>query len=521
MALHLTRNYPNLDASDFDVPAMLKQARAIHEFSNQPADQSEYWIMDICEILAFQLEDGSFAVTGNYHMPSDARVDFIYRPSYDCCQALIKTFLMLSNSPDNKMAIDKKDIDSRGNDEPHSAEFISRIERALKSGLSFCCTRNLEGHGIDGLSQQIEAMQGFIDAGVLDLMKINRWICPEFFDLIERIAESYSKRLEVADIYDGWHVRHAEDYTSIARAFGFSTGIKVFIYGTLMSGMRNAGYAEHLPHLGSAWLDGYTLYNLGRYPGIRKSEECTHQNSTVFGELVEVEIDDFLKMNELEGEGVLYKSTKVTVDTPTGPKDALTYVYLHDVEPSNEIPVYLQPYTNYIRLRNELVWYVAYGSNLKHERFMHYLQGGSCPLNGRTYSGCSDPTAPIATMPLEIPYDIYFGNDSSSWGGGVAFLDTSKPGRAYARAYLITRKQYEEIHAMEGSGSNWYHNDVVLDEYAGIPMQTFSNLTRRPYRQPAEPYLAVLRAGLEEAFPQLAPVDIETYLSSALSRQSP
>lgn len=518
MALHLTRKHFDIEAFDFDVSAMLEQAQLIHKLCNQPANKTEEWINGIREILAFQLEDGSFSVTDNYHMPSDARVDFIYHPSYDCCQALIKALLVLSKSVDNTLSDKGAATGSRNYDASLSIELIPRIEQALRSGLSFCCGRNLEGHGIEGLSDQIETMNGFIAAGAVELMKSNRALCPDFFNLIERIAESYSSRLRVADVYDGWQGCHADEYAMIANAFGLPTGIAIFVYGTLMMGMRNAGHVEHLPHLGQAWLNGYTLYNLGRYPGIRKSNKIAHRNNVVFGELIEVEFDDLRKINELEGEGTLYKLTKVKVDTHMGPKDALTYVYLHDVEPNAEIPPFLQPYSNYVRRRSELVWYVAYGSNLKYERFMHYLQGGRCRFNGRTYPGCLNSAAPIAIMPLEIPHDIYFGNNSGSWNGGVAFLDPSKPGHTYGRAYLITLEQYEELRAMEGSSASWYPDEITLGEYADIPVRTFTNAADRPRRDPSESYLAVLREGIEETFPQLDVESVDAYLSSALSR---
>ena len=75
----------------------------------------------------------------------------------------------------------------------------------------------------------------------------------------------------------------------------------------------------------------------------------------------------------------------------------------------------------------DLIWYVAYGSNLSSRRFKRYLD----QMPGQ-------PLIPESKA-FSIPYNIYFDRESSTWGGGgVAFLDPTKEGFAYGRAYLLT-----------------------------------------------------------------------------------
>ena len=65
---------------------------------------------------------------------------------------------------------------------------------------------------------------------------------------------------------------------------------------------------------------------------------------------------------------------------------------------------------------DEKVWYVCYGSNMLRARFEIYITGGICEYNGKKYKGCKDTTLPTCSIPCEIPYNMYLGNNSSSWG---------------------------------------------------------------------------------------------------------
>ena len=93
------------------------------------------------------------------------------------------------------------------------------------------------------------------------------------------------------------------------------------------------------------------------------------------------------------------------------------------------------PTPDYAKLAKTHIWYVCYGSNLTWDRFKYYVQGGLCPFNGREYPGCADKTAPVESRAVHVPFDLYFGGSAQIWeGGGVGFLDASRPGDALARA---------------------------------------------------------------------------------------
>lgn len=165
--------------------------------------------------------------------------------------------------------------------------------------------------------------------------------------------------------------------------------------------------------------------------------------------------------------------------------------------------------------RQDLVWYACYGSNLLLERFLHYLQGGVCRFNGRTYEACRNPAPPMDSRPFAIPFDMYFGFHSDSWdNGGVSFLDASRPGSALGRVHLITKEQLEHVHEQECRDPDWYDLTVELGTLDGIPVRSFTNHTRKDAKQPSAGYLNVIRLGLRETYPQMDDRAIDRYLFS-------
>ena len=171
---------------------------------------------------------------------------------------------------------------------------------------------------------------------------------------------------------------------------------------------------------------------------------------------------------------------------------------------------------------DEAVWYVAYGSNLYQERFSCYLSGGRPRGGARTYPGCRDPRPPRDSRPVTLPGGIYFALTSLTWGGGMAFYDPELPGRAAARAYLVTRGQFCDVMAQEMRrdagrdldltevletgrqvlGPGRYETVVKVGERDGHPMLTFTSpvgADRAELNAPTAPYLTMLGRGLREA----------------------
>ena len=175
-----------------------------------------------------------------------------------------------------------------------------------------------------------------------------------------------------------------------------------------------------------------------------------------------------------------------------------------------------------LRPGHQLVWYVSYGSNMCADRLATYLQGGRPPGSSRTYPGARDPQPPRVDAAVWLPGGIYFAGQSSVWTGGIASYDPRLPGRAPARAYLLTLGQFsdvaaQEMHAAPGTdldlaavladgravvGPGRYQTLLCVGNRGGDPLLTFtcSNaLAAAQTTRPVAAYLRMLAAGLAEA----------------------
>lgn len=171
---------------------------------------------------------------------------------------------------------------------------------------------------------------------------------------------------------------------------------------------------------------------------------------------------------------------------------------------------------------NGLVWYVSYGSNMSAERFHYYIHGGRPPGAARTYPGARDRMLPRVSKAVWLPGGVYFATESPVWGGGRAFYDPTIPGKAAARAFLITAQQFSDVAAQEmyrepGAelniadvitagrvevGSGRYETLVYVGQNERAPMLTFTapwGIGDIPLLSPSDRYLRMLGHGLRDA----------------------
>ena len=449
-------------------------------FNEDPDFKDIIWQKNFNTILDFQDDDGSFKLFDSFKLPSDARVDFCYIPTYLCTATLIKAFLTDSN------------------------EFTPKSKLGLFKGLEASCARNLRGHGYEAFKGQIEAINIFIKAGLNEFIDLYPDLCPEFSEMIKKIISDFKDRESQENFLGPWGESYEDEIKSINEYFSQR---KVFVYGTLMSGEGNHGYLDGSTCLGKAFIEGYDMYNVGWYPAIVPGD------SLVIGELYQVPIEDIPSIDALEGEGSLYAKRCETVTYADGKTTfALVYVYLRDVSSLERIPAWGEDY----------VWYVSYGSNMLRERFLCYIEGGSYE-GSRYHPPCDDTTLPIAVKAIEVPFDMYFGNYSASWqNGGVSFLDTTRRGNALAVAYLITKDQFRHVSCEENSGRcprkgyEWYEDIISLGRMDGFEVKTITNNNLRDYNEPSEAYWDTLLKGIKENWPEKSDGEIEAYLRNCI-----
>jgi len=169
----------------------------------------------------------------------------------------------------------------------------------------------------------------------------------------------------------------------------------------------------------------------------------------------------------------------------------------------------------------DLVWYVAYGSNLASQRLRYYLVGGR-PLGGRrTYVGARNQSEPLLTRPVELSGGLRFAGQSLAWGGGIAFYDPhAANGRVRARAYLLEHTQVSDVVAQETRrppaidldlvaarvhescrlGGSAYDLALRLEDLDDRPAMTITSSTAAEPTAPSPAYLGWICRGLYEAF---------------------
>ena len=100
---------------------------------------------------------------------------------------------------------------------------------------------------------------------------------------------------------------------------------KVFVYGTLLTNERNHYLIEDSKLINKGYVEGFYMFNLGRYPGIQKG------NGRILGEVYEVDENTLSKLDILEEEGVMYQ--KILVDVTLDNQETITaYVYEYILE---------------------------------------------------------------------------------------------------------------------------------------------------------------------------------------------
>ncbi|HEY5587798.1 MAG TPA: gamma-glutamylcyclotransferase family protein [Candidatus Paceibacterota bacterium] len=284
--------------------------------------------------------------------------------------------------------------------------------------------------------------------------------------------------------------------------------IRLFVYGTLLKGnSKHEKFLSGARFAGYFIADGFQLYDFGSYPLIIQNEI-----DKIRGEMYIVDSDILEKLDISEEKANLFSRKLIRVINDNDEvQEAYVYVYNKDV--SNTVKVSSDNQPSAALKRNDYVWYAAYGSNLIYERLIIYIKGGKCKFNGVTYGGCRNKSLPKDTRPVTIPYKMYYGNESSPWGsGGISFLDTLSRGQSLGRMYLITEEQFEDISKQEGHEEELYNQSLSLGEYNGVEIVTITNKNERPYHNPCDKYLGVLRMGIKETYPDMSDFEVMKYL---------
>lgn len=172
------------------------------------------------------------------------------------------------------------------------------------------------------------------------------------------------------------------------------------------------------------------------------------------------------------------------------------------------------------------VWYACYGSNIREERFLCYINGGTPSGALRNFTGCSDKSQPRKSRTIRIDHEMYFAKKSPTWnGGGICFLKPKKDisANTLGRTYLINSGQFIDLVKQELK----FEGDLVIDfeelvkngnyncmsdgryglllylgEIDGAPVVTFTSeiFLEGEINQPDQEYLLTIIRGLRDIY---------------------
>ena len=170
-----------------------------------------------------------------------------------------------------------------------------------------------------------------------------------------------------------------------------------------------------------------------------------------------------------------------------------------------------------------LVWYLGYGSNILDERFHCYITGGQPTGSDKSYSGCRDQTLPKDNKSTTINHELYFAKESPTWkSGGVGFIriDSNNLATTFARMYLVTKQQLENIAKQETSSTDfltinfeeailngntilktpsWYGKLLYLGKDKDYPVFTLTNENNLTTTiKPSVEYLQTIIKGIQQ-----------------------
>lgn len=129
-------------------------------------------------------------------MPTDARCDFVYQPTY----LIVQTMLCGVNEHPRLLAL-------------HEVRCI------LEKGLNACTGRGLEGAGFDGMSELLQNLRSFMAVGTVEILANCPDLSPEFTGLFRRrINQLYSDIKNGTCVYD-WNHDYTDDMRAVLKLF--------------------------------------------------------------------------------------------------------------------------------------------------------------------------------------------------------------------------------------------------------------------------------------------------------------
>ena len=151
-----------------------KLAHDLHMLENEKQDEwsvySYFYALSCCaEPLKKNTNMRFLGLAAPESMPSDARVDYFYRPTYLATAFMMKAVLLYPSLMDKAAFLDS-DLDFT----------VDTVKETLAACMLGCTGRNFDGAGVLRLK---DCLSIFENAGVVEFLEKYPEICPEFTEL--------------------------------------------------------------------------------------------------------------------------------------------------------------------------------------------------------------------------------------------------------------------------------------------------------------------------------------------------
>ncbi|MGJ9460515.1 gamma-glutamylcyclotransferase [Oceanobacillus sp. CF4.6] len=259
----------------------------------------------------------------------------------------------------------------------------------------------------------------------------------------------------------------------------------VFVYGTFRINESNYEYLQGSTRLkNQVWIHGKLFYTKFGYPVMKEHE---HSNEKVYGELYEVNEEQLVAIDQLEGfrEGQpdnLFERKIVTVYDETGEStEALTYITGRSLADSTDV-IPFGDWKVYQYVRKGPIYYFAYGSCMDDRRF-------KLAKVDRYFSN---------VIGSGILQDYGFRFSRSSKDGGKADLILSPGELVEGVIYEVPMEAVDYLYEREGVYIEAYRPAIVTLEMPGgrnIEGLTFIGIDKSEESKPTQLYADEILTG--------------------------
>lgn len=365
----------------------------------------------ITELLGNMDENGLYHLIKDSDMPKDARIDFIYEPTY----LVISIFAKLV---ENEL-LDKNTIET-------CLKHIMQFQKTIsKSGIP--------GHGYESISDIERALQIMEEGGLLEYFHKNANDYQELNECFGQLNSSLQEVINKRGILGPWGEDLTVSYESIFNYLTFfakSEKSYIFVYGTLMRNGCLHGHLKDAAFISDALLTDHAMYNVTDwYPGIKK-EKKKH----VIGEVFKVDQAMIEVLDNVEGSAYDRKIEIVTLIPSMEKKLAYVYEYNGQIDGCSKIV--------------DGVW---------KDKLFNYFAYGSCINKNSMKDGFTSrgeiPDYDVVGLASIKGYKLDFTYYSSKWDGGVLDIVESNDDEVIGLLYELP----------------WYYIRNIMDKREGHP----------------------------------------------------